>query len=285
VALARPVARRAHDRLRAARGSVHDARHGRPGDADHLRAVVRFPAAVFARRHAPRVPLGPQWVRADLDVRRGRAAPQGPDQGWQSLVRQPRVDPGWELHRRLAHHRRAGERVRAVAVPQRRRLGHGDDQDGARHARRQSVPHAGVEHPRRGVRCRSPLRVDLAPPRRVRLRPELPAVAGRPLRPADRQGVRADRSVRERDAADSLARREMAGVRHPVRHRDGSAPAQSRHGRRAVAGLSRDPGRSRRRSLPPTAARSGASRSPRGGRHRFRSRPTWSSGSGPWSTS
>jgi len=131
------------------------------------------------------------------------------------------------------------QRVRDLAVSrgrrQRREPHEGRQGAGARAAR----PGPAEQRPGRRVRARRALSVVRPPPGRLRLQPGPAGVGARHLRPADRQSVQPDRSVRQRDASGALAGRPVARVRDAPRCGNGAAAAQPVVGRRAVARLPR----------------------------------------------
>ena len=73
----------------------------------------------------------------------------------------------------------------------------------------------------------------------VAVQRDLPAVPARGVRPGDRRAVRADVALRLGPAADHLARRRVAGLRHAARGPDRPAAARAGVRRRALARLSR----------------------------------------------
>jgi len=180
-------------------------------------------------------------------MRRGRLQRTHVDQGRPQPVRLPRLDAGRAVRRGLQDLDADRQCVRDLVVPpgrgrrcepHQRRQGTRARSAGSRHSEQRA---------RSRVRSRWPVPLVHAPPGRLRLQPGAAGVGDRDLRPADRQGVQSDRSVRERDASCALTGREMAGVRDAVRCGDGTAPPQSLVGRRAVAGL---PGAARRPGIP-----------------------------------
>ena len=134
LALARPLARRPHDRLRAARRHLHDSGRRRKGDAPHERPAVRRAAALLARRKIDRLRERPVAVGQPLDHERRR------HESARAHARERSEIPVADLHARRQVRRRV-EGQRHLHVLRERR-------DDGRHASR---PATRRRRPRRGA--------------------------------------------------------------------------------------------------------------------------------------
>jgi hypothetical protein len=166
------------------------------------------------------------WVVAP-DGTRPRQVTRGDNAQYVS----PEWTPGRQLHRRVAlGERDPGQQVRPHArAPRGRgggeahRQGDGGRAAGAAHA---AHPAAARQLPRRGLRPRRALHLRRRAARAVRLQPhaqERRELAGRRVRPRDREDVPAHGRGGQRDAAGREPRRQVPRVRHAARHRDRAA--------------------------------------------------------------
>src|SRR5437762_827260 len=223
--------------------TVHDAPDGGRGEAHHRGPGVRLAASLFPRRQDHRVSLRPLGLRERVAVRRRRFARARPHEGRKEPLCLAGVDARRAVRSRVENVHADRQRVRDLVVSQGRRQRREPDE----RRQRPGARAAGAGHPEqragRGVRARRTLPVVRPPPRRLRLQPGPAGVGARHLRPANRQGVQPDRSVRQRDASRALPGRQVAGVCDALRRGNGPAAAQPDVGRRALARL---PGAARR---------------------------------------
>ena len=109
------------------------------------------------------------------------------------------------------------------------------------------APETGADH-RRRLRAERSIHLVRAAERHMAVRRDLSAIPDRRLRPGDRPKRSAHVALRLRNPPHALARRKVDGVRHALRHRDGTGAAQHADRRREVARVSRDSATTRSRA-------------------------------------
>ena len=221
--------------VRPARRSLRDADRridgGRAGDAAHDRAGLRHAAALQPGRQADRLHQRSRRPVQHLGDGRRRQEPDRRVARGEVVGEQPDLGAGRRLHLRPQALRvdAVARRRRGVDVsPQRRRRRPGDREGELPEGRRRAGALAGRQVPllQQGRHAEPDLRVRQEPARR-HLR-DHPPRAGDGPRAIDRQ------RRRRRDHAARLARREVAGVHPPRRHRQPAVRPQPRDRRRAA---------------------------------------------------
>ena len=238
-------------RLRPARRPLHAADRRRHRHAHRRRHVVREPADVGARRPRHRLPQRSQRGREPVDRRRRRRQPAGHQQG-PAHRRSPAdhglagVDARRPVPGRVEVAAARSGHVLALHVPPRRRQRRPRRGSPAAAAgsgcHRPTAASAAQPHGRGGL-TRWPVHLLRAALRRIHLQHALPAVADLPPRPRHRRRLAGDQRTGQRDAAAALARRQVAGLRHPSQGRHRAAHPQPRDRRGALARLAGDPRR------------------------------------------
>ena len=222
--------------LRSAGRPLHRPARGRRRDPADRGDGLRRPAALQPGRRAGGLRVGPGRGGEPVADRR---RDEGGAAGDRHLRPQLRV-AGLAAGRRLRGRGGRGGRARG------RRPAQPEALDVARRRRHGGAAHRGAgvaaHHGARAGPRRAPHLVRAAGAA-VAVQRHPAAVSARRLRPGDGGAVHADVALRLGVPPDDLARRGVAGLRHPARGWDRVAAARPRIRRRAVAGVSRPAGR------------------------------------------
>ena len=241
--------RREDPGLRPPRRHLHSSPVGRRGDPHRRRNLLREPAALFPRRADRRASERPERRREPVARRRRRSqSPAGDERQGNEVPPSAHglslLDDGRRVPSRFQEPA-SREDLRPLPLPSgwRRRSPGGSAAPEGRAAGPGTAAGSAAQQAGRRRLTRRPLHLLRRAPRRLQLQRPVPHLADREVRPRDQRDRDRHQRPGERAPSPPLARREVAGLRLPLPHGNGIESAGSRERRRALAPLSRDPGR------------------------------------------